>query len=95
VCYEYLQRIEASQALDAGSIPITPPSCYKSSMSNTIEQWLVFKFIGLEFTPLSKPFKTKEQAEKAREIYPGAFAQEDWARCDSYQDLTDIDSVHH
>jgi hypothetical protein len=26
--------------------------------------------VGLEFTPLSKPFKTKEQAEKGREKYP-------------------------
>jgi hypothetical protein len=39
-------------------------------MSKTIEQWLLFEYVGLEFTPLSKPFKTKEQAEKAREKYP-------------------------
>jgi hypothetical protein len=39
-------------------------------MSKTIERWLLFKYVGLEFTPLSKPFKTKEQAEKAREKYP-------------------------
>jgi hypothetical protein len=38
-----------------------PPSCYKFEMS---------KIIGLEFTPLFKPFKTREQAEKAREKYP-------------------------
>jgi hypothetical protein len=31
-----------------------------------IEQWLLFKYIGGEFTPLSKPFKTKAAAEKAR-----------------------------
>jgi hypothetical protein len=31
---------------------------------------LLFKYVGLEFTPLSKPFKTKKQAEKARERYP-------------------------
>jgi hypothetical protein len=30
------------------------------------EQWLLYKYVGLEFTPLSKPFKTREQAEKAR-----------------------------
>jgi len=30
------------------------------------EQWLLFKYIGGEFTPLSKPFKTKTAAEKAR-----------------------------
>ena len=39
-------------------------------MSKTIEQWLLFEYVGLEFTPLSKPFKTREQAEKAREKYP-------------------------
>jgi hypothetical protein len=30
------------------------------------EQWLLFKYVNGEFTPLSKPFKTKDQAEKAR-----------------------------
>jgi hypothetical protein len=35
----------------------------------TIEQWLLFEYVGLEFTPLSKPFKTREQTEKAREKY--------------------------
>jgi len=39
-------------------------------MSKTVEQWLLFKYVGLEFTPLSKPFKTREQTEKAREKYP-------------------------
>jgi hypothetical protein len=34
------------------------------------ERWLLFKYVGLEFTPLSKPFKTKEQAEKVRLKYP-------------------------
>jgi hypothetical protein len=31
-----------------------------------IEQWLLFKYVNGQFTPLSKPFKTKDQAEKAR-----------------------------
>jgi len=35
-------------------------------MAKIVEQWLLFKYVGLEFTPLSKPFKTKAQAEKAR-----------------------------
>jgi hypothetical protein len=39
-------------------------------MPKTIEQWLLFKYVGLEFTLLSKPFKTREQAEKAHERYP-------------------------
>jgi hypothetical protein len=39
-------------------------------MSKIIEQWLLFEYVGRELTPLSKPFKTREQAEKAREKYP-------------------------
>jgi hypothetical protein len=39
-------------------------------MTKIIEHWLLFEYVGLEFTPLSKPFKTREQAEKAREKYP-------------------------
>jgi len=35
-----------------------------------IEQWLLFMYIEGQFTPLSKPFKTKDQAEKARLKYP-------------------------
>jgi hypothetical protein len=31
-----------------------------------MEHWLLFKYIEGEFTPLSKPFKTKAAAEKAR-----------------------------
>jgi hypothetical protein len=46
------------------------PSCYKFGMSKTGEQWLLFKYVGGELTPLSKPFKTKKQAEKARLQYP-------------------------
>jgi len=37
-------------------------------MSKFIEQWLLFKYVGLELTP--QPFNTREQAEKAREKYP-------------------------
>jgi hypothetical protein len=32
----------------------------------TLEQWLLFRYIDGQFTPLSKPFKTKDQAEWAR-----------------------------
>jgi hypothetical protein len=53
------RRIEARQ-----------PSCYKFRMPKTVEQWFLFEYVGLEFTPLSKAFKTREQAEKAREKYP-------------------------
>jgi hypothetical protein len=35
-------------------------------MLKTIEQWLLFRYIDGQFTPLSKPLKTKAQAEKAR-----------------------------
>jgi hypothetical protein len=30
-----------------------------------IAQWLLFKYIEGQFAPLSKPFRTKAQAEKA------------------------------
>ena len=43
--------------------------CYKFEMSKTTERWLLFEYVGRELTPLSKPFKTKKQAEKAREKY--------------------------
>jgi hypothetical protein len=45
-------------------------SCYKTEMPKIIEQWLLFKYIEGEFTPLSKPFKTKAGAEKARSKLP-------------------------
>jgi hypothetical protein len=48
----------------------TSVMCYKFEMSKIVERWLLFKYVGLEFTPLSKPRKTREQAEKAREKYP-------------------------
>jgi hypothetical protein len=38
-------------------------------MPKIIEQWLLFRYVGGEFTPLSKPFETKVQAEKARLKY--------------------------
>jgi hypothetical protein len=38
-------------------------------MAKITEQWLLYRYVGGEFTPLSKPFKTKEQAEKARVKY--------------------------
>jgi hypothetical protein len=43
---------------------------YKTEMTKTIERWLLFTFEHGEFTPLSKPFKTKKLAEKARLKYP-------------------------
>lgn len=39
-------------------------------MSKIIVQWLLFKYVDGRVTPQSKPFKTKEQAEKARLILP-------------------------
>jgi len=35
-------------------------------MPRITTQWLLFKYIHGEFTPSSKPFKTKAAAEKAR-----------------------------
>jgi hypothetical protein len=39
-------------------------------MPKIIERWLLYKCVGGQFTPFSKPFKTKEQAEWARLKYP-------------------------
>jgi len=39
-------------------------------MSKTKEQWLLYRYEGLQFVPLSRPFKTREQAEQARAKYP-------------------------
>jgi hypothetical protein len=39
-------------------------------MPKTTEKWLLFKYIDGEFTPLSKPLKTKQLAEKMRSKYP-------------------------
>ncbi|MGA2419660.1 MAG: hypothetical protein ABSG69_06210 [Candidatus Acidiferrum sp.] len=34
------------------------------------EKWLLFEYVAGEFTPLSKPFKTRDEAEKARQKFP-------------------------
>jgi len=39
-------------------------------MRKTREQWLLFSYIEGQLTPLSKPFKSKAQAEKMRLKYP-------------------------
>jgi hypothetical protein len=39
-------------------------------MSKSTEQWLLFKYIDGEFTPLSKPLKTRKEAEQQRQKYP-------------------------
>ena len=39
-------------------------------MPKIVEQWLLFRYVDGQFTPLSKPFKTKKRAEKARSRYP-------------------------
>jgi hypothetical protein len=38
-------------------------------MVKPIERWLLYKYVEGEFTPLSKPLKTKAAAEKARLKY--------------------------
>ena len=39
---------------------------------NSSVRWLPFEYKGLELVVLSKPFKTKELAEKARLKYSGS-----------------------
>ena len=43
--------------------------CYKNEMK-TKEQWVLFKYVGRDFTPISKPFKTRQAAERARANLP-------------------------
>jgi hypothetical protein len=45
-------------------------SCYKFAMAKTIGQLLLFKYVGREINFLSKAFKTKRLAEKARSKFP-------------------------
>jgi hypothetical protein len=47
-----------------------PSACYKFEMPKIIEQWLLFKYVDGEFTPLSRHLKTKQLAEKAGSKYP-------------------------
>jgi len=56
--------------LHRSSPAIPRPSWYNSRMAKIAEKWLLFKYINGEFTPLSKPFKTKVAADKARSKYP-------------------------
>jgi hypothetical protein len=53
-----------------GHSPLTKRSYYKIPKPKITERWLLFKYVGREFTPLWKPLKTKAQAEKARQKYP-------------------------
>jgi hypothetical protein len=39
-------------------------------MAKLIERWLVYKFAGGQFIPLSKSLKTKKQAEQVRLKFP-------------------------
>jgi hypothetical protein len=39
-------------------------------MPKIIQQWLLFKYIEGRFTPQSKPFNSKDQAEKTRSKLP-------------------------
>jgi hypothetical protein len=41
----------------------------------TTARWLLFEYQGLELVILSKPFKTKKLAEKARQKYPDRVAR--------------------
>jgi hypothetical protein len=36
----------------------------------TTDRWLLYTCLEGQITPLSRPFKTKAQAEKARQKYP-------------------------
>jgi hypothetical protein len=39
-------------------------------MAKTSDRWLLYTCVEGQITPLSKPFKTKAEAENARKKYP-------------------------
>ena len=39
-------------------------------MTKVMEQWILFQYINGQCAPLSKPFKTKKEAQAVREKYP-------------------------
>ena len=39
-------------------------------MPKRMEKWFLYQYIDLQLTPLSKPFKKKEHAERERMKYP-------------------------
>ena len=68
-CPDHVCSIGNSRYSESRRLAASPTACYKILMK-VIEQWLLFKYVSGQFTPLSKPFKTKAQAEKARMKYP-------------------------
>ena len=66
----FLQRWLSDKVSGRGALSVRASPCYKFLMPKITEQWLLFKYVGGEFTPLSKPLKTKERAEKERLKYP-------------------------
>jgi hypothetical protein len=51
-------------------------------MLRIVERWLLFKYVGREFTPLSKPLKKNEHAEEARLKYLERERKTIWGRRD-------------
>lgn len=65
VSREIIERAGRATAASQTSVHAISPE-----MSKPVERWLLFKYVHGELTLLSKPFKTKEHAEKARLKYP-------------------------
>jgi len=72
----FLQRWLSDKVSGRGALSVRASPCYKFLMPKITEQWLLFKYVGGEFTALSK-LKTKERAEKERLKYPEKRAQGD------------------
>ena len=53
---------------------------------------MLFEYVGLECTPLSKPFKTKKQAEKARGNIPNGSGGELGLVWSGFRRTEDMDS---
>jgi hypothetical protein len=77
-CWRTVKRLDSGETADDFSHAHnqrTPDSEYavnraiNSHMEKSV-RWVLFEYQGLELVILSKPFKTKKLAEKARQKYP-------------------------
>jgi hypothetical protein len=71
-CEELWSQIQSGVRRITSGLASSPLSalCYKLEMPKNTEQWFLFQYQNGKVAPLSKGFKTKQLAEKARLKYP-------------------------
>ena len=53
-----------------GALAVSSHPCYKTKMPNLNVKWVLFQYDGGHIVELSKPFKSREEAEQARLKFP-------------------------